>query len=101
MKTLRGTYVHRGDRMRRRTRVKQMVLAARFFVTVGLLLGNRERAAPAAEAAPVSRGAGFHIDLSTTRSLTAQLHSARGERDLGKAQLARANKVISCSTKYA
>ncbi len=86
--------------MRRRTRVKQMVLAASFFVTVGLLLGNREPAAPAAEAAPVSRGAGFHIDLSTNRSLTAQLDSARGELDLAKAQLERANKIISYSTQY-
>src|SRR5258708_37398591 len=100
MKTLRGTYVHRGDRMRRRTRVKQMVLAVSFFVTVGLLLGNRKPAAPAAEAAPVSRGAGFRIDLSTNRSLTAQLDSARGELDLAKAQLERANKIISYSTQY-
>ena len=31
MKNLRGTYVHRGDAHRRRTRVKQVTLAIGFF----------------------------------------------------------------------
>jgi soluble lytic murein transglycosylase-like protein len=99
MKTLRGTYVHRGDGLRRRRRIKQVALAASFFAAVGLLLGNREPAAPTAEAAPVPSRA-FRIDFSTDKSLAAQLDSARGELDLAHAQLERANKVIGYSTRY-
>ena len=100
MKKLRGTYVHRGDRLRRRTRVKQVVLAASFFATVGLLIGNRSPAAPPAEAAAVPASGGFRFDFSTNKSLTRQLDSARGELDLAHAQLDRANTVIRYSTRY-
>src|SRR4051812_48016831 len=100
MKTLRGTYVHRGDRLRRRTRTKQMVLAACFFGTIFLLVGNRNPVTPPALAAPVPAHRGFSIDISTDKSLAAQLDSARGELDLAHAQLDRANKVIGYSTQY-
>lgn len=100
MRTLRGTYVHRGDRLRRRRRFKQMALAASFFATVGLLVGNRTPAALPAEAAPVPEHRGFRIDFSTDKSLAVQLDSARGELELAHAQLDRANKVISYSSQY-
>jgi hypothetical protein len=100
MKNLRGTYVHRGDGFRRRTRIKQTVLALSFFSALGFLLGNREPAAPDAEAAQVNRHSGFRIDLSTDRTLTAQLDSARGELDLTRTELDRANKIIGYSTQY-
>lgn len=100
MKNLRGTYVHRGDGYRRRARIKQTVLALSFFSALGFLLGNRKPAALDAEAAPVpSRGA-FRLDLSTDRTLAAQVDSARGELDLVRAQLDRANRVIGYSTQY-
>ena len=100
MKTLRGTYVHRGDRQRRRIRVKQTVLALSFFGAVGFLLGNREPVAANAEAASLPGTSPFHIDISTDRTLATQLDSARGELDLAKAQLDRANKIIGFSTQY-
>jgi len=100
MKTLRGTYVHRGDRQRRRTRIRQTVLALGFFSAVGFLLGNREPVAPNAEAAQVPSSSPFHIDISTDRTLASQLDSARGELELAQAQLDRANKIIGFSSRY-
>jgi soluble lytic murein transglycosylase-like protein len=103
MKNLRGTYVHRGDAHRRRTRLKQTTLALSFFGATAFLVGNRKPAAPVAEAAPVkstSTGTGFRIDLSTDRSLAAQLDSTRGELELARTQLDRATKVIGYSSQY-
>ena len=100
MKNLRGTYVHRGDGFRRRTRIKQTVLALSFFSAVGFLLGTREPAARDAEAAAVVGHPPFRIDLSTDRTLTSQLDSARGALDLAQIQLDRANRIIGYSTQY-
>jgi soluble lytic murein transglycosylase-like protein len=100
MKTLQGTYVRRGDAQRRRTRIKRTVLALSFFGALILLLGSREPAYRDAEAAPVASSPSFRINLSTDRSLIAQLDSARGELDLAHAQLDRANKVIAFSAQY-
>ncbi len=92
--------MHRGDRLRRRTRLKQGVLAICFFGAMAFVLGNREPAALTAEAAPVVASRAFHIDVSTDRTVAAQLDSARGELDLAHAQLDRANHIISYSTQY-
>lgn len=100
MQNLRGTYVHRGDGYRRRTRMKQMVLALSFFSALGFLLGNRKPAALDAEAAPVPARGAFRLDLSTDRTLAAQVDSARGELALVRTQLDRANRVIGYSTQY-
>ncbi len=99
MKNLRGTYVHRGDAYRRRKRIKRSALALSFFGAVAFVVGNRNPAAPAAEAAPVHR-AGFKIDVSTDRSLAFALDSARGELELVRTQLERAQKVIGYSSRY-
>ncbi len=100
MKNLHGTYVHRGDGHRRRTRVKHTVLALSFFGALAFLLGNREPVTPDAEAASVVGGGSFRINLSTDRTLTAQLDSARGELDLMRVELDRAKKVIGFSSQY-
>jgi soluble lytic murein transglycosylase-like protein len=99
MKNLRGTYVHRGDAYRRRRRLKRTVLALSFFAATAFVLGNRRPAAPAAEAAPVNTS-GFHINVATNRTLNFALDSARGELELVRAQLERANKVITFSSRY-
>ena len=99
MKNLRGTYVHRGDAYRRRKRLKRTALALSFFGAAAFVLGNRKPAAPTAEAAPV-HGSGFRINVATDRSLTFALDSARGELELVRAQLERAQKVISYSSRY-
>jgi soluble lytic murein transglycosylase-like protein len=104
MKNLRGTYVHRGDAQRRRTRVRQTVLVVSFFSASAFLLGNRKPVSRDAMAAPVptppTSGSSFRINLSTDRSLAAQLDSTRGELDLAHMQLDRANKIIGYSTQY-
>jgi soluble lytic murein transglycosylase-like protein len=105
MKNLRGTYVHRGDAQRRQTRVRQTVLVLSFFSASAFLLGNRKPVSTDAIAAPVpapSNGStsSFRINLSTDRSLASQLDSARGELDLARMQLDRANKIIGYSTQY-
>jgi soluble lytic murein transglycosylase-like protein len=104
MKNLRGTYVHRGDAHRRRTRVRRTVLVVSFFSATAFLLGNRKPVSQDAIAAPVptrpSAGSSFRINLSTDRSLASQLDSTRGELDLARMQLDRANKIIGYSTQY-
>jgi soluble lytic murein transglycosylase-like protein len=76
------------------------VFALSFFGALGLLLWNREPAAPDAEAAQISGRGAFRLDLSTDRILAAQLDSARGELALTHAQLDRANRIISYSTQF-
>lgn len=98
MKTHRGTYVHRSDALRRRARVKHTVLAVSFFGLAAFAMGSRRPGTLEAVAAPTNRP--FRIDLSTDRSLTAQLDSARGELELAHAQLDRATKVIAYSSRY-
>jgi soluble lytic murein transglycosylase-like protein len=105
MKNLRGTYVHRGDAHRRRTRIRQTALVVSFFSASAFLLGNRKPVSTDAIAAPVptrstNGGSSFRINLSTDRSLAAQLDSARGELDLAHMQLDRANRIIGYSTQY-
>lgn len=100
MKNLQGTYVHRGDGFRRRSRIKHSALALSFFSALAFLLGNREPVALDAQAASVTGSNSFRINLSTDRSLTAQLDSTRGELDIMRIQLDRAQKVIAFSSQY-
>jgi soluble lytic murein transglycosylase-like protein len=100
MKNLRGTYVHRGDARRRRTRLKQTALALSFFGACAFVLGNRRPAAPEAEAAAVESSSSFGIDLHADRTVAAERDAARGELELMRTQLERANKVIRYSSRY-
>jgi hypothetical protein len=99
MKNLRGTYVHRGDAYRRRKRLKRTVLALSFFGAAAFVVGNRNPAAPTAEAAPIN-STGFKINVATDRSLSFALDSAKGELELVRAQLERAQKIIGYSSRY-
>ena len=99
MKNLRGTYVHRGDTYRRRKRLKRTVLALSFFGAAAFVVGNRNPAAPEAQAAPIN-STGFKINVATDRSLAFALDSAKGELELVRAQLERAQKVIGYSSRY-
>src|SRR5215212_4613449 len=99
MKNLRGTYVHRGDAYRRRNRLKRTALALSFFGATAFVVANRKPTAQSAEAAPVQKS-GFRINVSTDRSLAFALDSARGELELVRAQLERAQKVIGFSSRY-
>jgi soluble lytic murein transglycosylase-like protein len=92
--------VHRGDKSRRRTRVKQTVLALSFFGATAFVLGNRKPAATEAEAAPVSGKGSFSINLHSKESLASSLDSTRGELELTRTALERATKVIDFSSRY-
>lgn len=93
--------MHRGDAQRRRTRVRQTVLAVSFFSASAFLLGNRKPVSTDAIAAPVPAAkSSFRLNLGADRSLAAQLDSARGELDLAHMQLDRANKIIGYSSQY-
>jgi soluble lytic murein transglycosylase-like protein len=103
MKNLRGTYVHRGDAYRRRKRLKRTALALSFFGAAAFVVGNRNPAAPEAVAAPINStgtSTGFKINVATDRSLAFALDSAKGELELVRAQLERAQKVIGYSSRY-
>lgn len=100
MKNLRGTYVHRGDAYRRRTRLRQTALAGCFFAATAFLLGNRTPVAPDAQAAPVESGSSFGLNITADRELAARLDSTRGELELMKLQMARASTIIKYSSQY-
>ena len=91
--------MHRGDAYRRRRRLKQTALALSFFGATAFVLGNRRPATPSAEAAPVP-GNAFKINLSTDRRLAIELDSARGELELMRTQLDRAQQIIAYSSRY-
>jgi soluble lytic murein transglycosylase-like protein len=92
--------VHRGDAGRRQNRLKQTALALSFFGACAFVLGNRRPAAPEAVAASVESSRSFGIDLHADRTVTAERDAARGELELLKAELDRANKVIRYSSQY-
>ena len=78
MKPIRGTYIYRGDAARKRRRLKNGLVALGVLLAAGLLAGNRR---PIGEA-------------------RAELGDTRGELELVRNQLDRANRVISYSTSY-
>src|SRR6476620_11672255 len=100
MRNLRGTYVHRGDVIRRTRRVKQTLLVLGFCVATGVIAASREPATVNAEPAPkVDRGS-FFVTPSEARRLENELATARGELDMMKAQYERANGIIAYANRY-
>jgi soluble lytic murein transglycosylase-like protein len=96
MRNLRGTYVHRGDGLRRRRRAKNALLAAG---AVGALVLISWKRPPGEARAEPSR---FSFSLGgESRRLRDELESTRGELDLATAQLERANRIIYFSSRYA
>jgi soluble lytic murein transglycosylase-like protein len=94
MKSLGGTYVHRGDAMRRRNRIKRSVIGAGMFAVV-IGAWNGPVMSEARAESSVLFGAGD--DLTATR---AELEAARGELDLANAQLQRWNSIYNYSSRY-
>lgn len=95
MKNPKQSYVHRGDRIRRNDRIKKSLLVGGLLVAVALF----PRQQPAdAEASLAPR---FTFGVSGQASqLRAQLDATKGELELANAQLARANTIITYSSKY-
>jgi soluble lytic murein transglycosylase-like protein len=102
MKKLRSTYVHRGDAIRRRNRLRRLfafvgVVGAALFV-----IANRRPAPAVAEAASLSGGSStFSFGmLGENRRLRQDLENAVGESTLLRAQMERANRIIGYSSRY-
>jgi soluble lytic murein transglycosylase-like protein len=100
MHNLRGTYVHRGDAIRRARRVRQTLLGLGFCVATGVVAASREPATVNAEPTPKAERNAFFITPGEARKLQNELATARGELDLVRAQFDRANRIIDYSRRY-
>ena len=95
---LETRYVHRGDLERRRAKVRRwrMLLTSGFVGSIVLLLVGQimqERSATAAST--------FSLGLpGDSRRVREELDATRGELELMKAQLDRANKILQYSSRY-
>jgi soluble lytic murein transglycosylase-like protein len=95
MRNLQGTYVHRGDRERRRRKVRTGLLLTAFAASVGYVVNDSGPAEAKAESPrfPVVIG-------SEAVKLRAEIDAARSELDLANAQLDRWHKIFSYSSQY-
>lgn len=102
MRNLRGTYVHRGDAVRRRQRVKRTLVGGALVGVVTLVLLHRKPATANAEVAALD-GSGSHFAFlggGDSPDLRQQLETAKGELDLVRAQYERADKIIHFSSRF-
>lgn len=102
MNKLRGTYVHRGDAIRRRARIRNALALAGIIGAALLVIANRRPSPATAEAASISSSSsGFSFSIiGENRRLRQELENVTGETALLKAQIERANKVIEFSGRY-
>ena len=95
MRNLRGTYVHRGDAVRRMARIRRALLVGGFAIAV--VLGWNNTGTSEASAEPTRD---LFPSLSVDERMQEELDKTRGELDLANAQLARWNKVFTYSSQY-
>jgi soluble lytic murein transglycosylase-like protein len=102
MKKLRSTYVHRGDAIRRRSRLRRLVVFVGMSGAALLVIANRRPTPATAEAAPVSGAtSSFSFSLiGENRRLKKELENALGDAALLRAQYDRANRIIRFSSQY-
>src|SRR5438045_3019034 len=102
MKQPRSTYVHRGDAIRRRARWRNFVAFVGITGAAALVIANRKPAPATAEAAAVSsHTSSFSFSLlGENRRLRRELDNASGETAILRAQMERANRVMTFSTRY-
>src|SRR5690242_18309921 len=99
MRNLRGTYVHRGDAVRRRKRLKQALFAAGSIAVTVIVIAARRTTTANAEPA-LTKGQSSFFSIGDSRKLRHELESAQGELSLLRAQYDRADKIIQYSTKF-
>ena len=99
MRNLRGTYVHRGDAVRRRKRIQRTLFLAGSVAATVIVIASRKSSTADAEPAVTDRS-GSLFGLSENRTLRAELASTQGELTLMKAQIERADKIMQYSTQY-
>ena len=101
MKRPRSTYVHRGDAVRRRNRIRRLFALVGIASAALLVIANRRPSTPTAEAASLSdASSSFSFGIFGNRGLRKKLENTAGEATLLRAQLARANRVIAFSSDY-
>jgi soluble lytic murein transglycosylase-like protein len=103
MKKLRSTYVHRGDAIRRRNRIRNLLAIVGVVGAALLVIANRRPSPATAEAAAVS-GASSSFSfgmIGENRRLRQELENAMGDAALLRAQIDRANRIIEFSGRYA
>ena len=102
MKKLRSTYVHRGDAIRRRNRLRSLFAFVGITGAALLVIANRNPAPATAEAAAFSGGSsGFSLSLvSENRRLRKELSNAEGDANLLRAQYDRASRILEFSNRY-
>jgi soluble lytic murein transglycosylase-like protein len=102
MKKPRSTYVHRGDAIRRRNRIRRLLAFVGVASAALLVIANRRPSPATAEAAamPGSSSTFSFGLLGENRRLRQDLENAMGEATLLRAQMDRANRVIGFSTRY-
>jgi len=99
MRNLRGTYVHRGDAVRRRRRIQQMLFATGTIAATIIVVANRKT--PPANAEPaVTESSRSLFSMGSDRELRRELESAKGELSLARAQVERAEKIMMYSNQY-
>jgi len=99
MRNLHGTYVHRGDALRRMRRIRQ-ALAASVSIAVTVIVLATRKTAPANAETVVARSNSSFFSMSGSKKLRQELESTKGELTLIRAQFERADKIIQYSTKY-
>ena len=92
-------YVYRGDIERRRAKLRKFALLSVAVVAGTVAWKGRAPADANAEEAMKTAGTPFAFGIGTGE-LKSELETVRGELDLTRAQLERANKVIAYSSRY-
>jgi soluble lytic murein transglycosylase-like protein len=102
MKKLRSTYVHRGDAIRRRNRLRRLLAVVGVAAAALFVIANRRPAPAVAEAAALGGGSStFSFGLlGENHRLRQDLDNAVGESTLLRAQIDRANRIIGFSSRY-
>jgi soluble lytic murein transglycosylase-like protein len=99
MRNLRGTYVHRGDAIRRRRRMQRMLFVAGSVAVTATVIAAR-RTTPANAEPTVTGSRASLFSLGDARKLRAELETTKGELTLVRAQYERADRVMRYSNQY-
>jgi soluble lytic murein transglycosylase-like protein len=94
MQHARSSYVFRGDRERRKMRVRRALVIIGFIGSIAVLANERMRDANAS-AAPLS-----FRSASESERLRGELDATKGELELVRSQLERAKRIIDFSGTY-
>lgn len=100
MRNLRGTYVHRGDGVRRRRGLVRGLYVAGFIVACGFIVTHRKPEPTTAMAAEVSHSSHFFNLGGESDRLRSELETTKGELNLVRAQYDRANRILKFSSRY-